>query len=152
MATRDLRDESCVNDRKRFTAALDELQAAMIVIPSEVSTCRSSPTSGRSASAGFLTRWRKRVRHEVAVKEIARCFLAGAGLTIPGELARVTGLSRPEAGSAIARSSRKGLRGCSHQVCTNWSILLVMTFEDVKAVALTLPEVEASEKYDGSPV
>ena len=27
-----------------------------------------------------------------------------------------------------------------------------MTFEDVKAVALTLPDVEASEKYDGSPV
>ncbi len=27
-----------------------------------------------------------------------------------------------------------------------------MTFEDVKAVALTLPAVEASEKYDGSPV
>ena len=27
-----------------------------------------------------------------------RCFLAGAGMTIPGELARVTGLSRPEAG------------------------------------------------------
>jgi len=27
-----------------------------------------------------------------------------------------------------------------------------MTFEDVKAVALRLPEVEASEKYDGSPV
>ena len=33
-----------------------------------------------------------------AVREIARCFLTGAGLTIPGELARVTGLSRPEAG------------------------------------------------------
>jgi hypothetical protein len=32
------------------------------------------------------------------VREIARCFLNGAGLTIPGELARVTGLSRPEAG------------------------------------------------------
>jgi len=32
------------------------------------------------------------------VKEIARCFLGSAGLTIPGELARVTGLSRPEAG------------------------------------------------------
>lgn len=27
-----------------------------------------------------------------------------------------------------------------------------MTFEDVKAVALTLPDVEVSEKYDGSPV
>jgi len=35
---------------------------------------------------------------EVAVREIARCFLTGAGLTIPGELARVTGLSRAEAG------------------------------------------------------
>jgi hypothetical protein len=34
----------------------------------------------------------------VAVRELARCFLACAGLTIPGELARVTGLSRPEAG------------------------------------------------------
>ena len=41
---------------------------------------------------------RKRVRRELAVKEIARCFLTGAGLTIPGELARVTGLSRSEAG------------------------------------------------------
>lgn len=30
--------------------------------------------------------------------QIARAFLAGAGLTVPGELARVTGLSRPDAG------------------------------------------------------
>jgi hypothetical protein len=40
----------------------------------------------------------KRVKRDVAVKEIARCFLSNAGLTIPGELARVTGLSRAEAG------------------------------------------------------
>jgi hypothetical protein len=40
----------------------------------------------------------KRVKRADAVREIARCFLAGAGITIPGELARVTGLSRPEAG------------------------------------------------------
>jgi hypothetical protein len=32
------------------------------------------------------------------VREIARSFLAGAGMTVPGELSRVTGLSRPEAG------------------------------------------------------
>jgi hypothetical protein len=32
------------------------------------------------------------------VKEIARSFLTGAGMTVPGELARVTGLSRAEAG------------------------------------------------------
>jgi hypothetical protein len=40
----------------------------------------------------------KRVKRDLALREIARCFLAGAGMTIPGELARVTGLSRPEAG------------------------------------------------------
>ncbi|MCC7181610.1 MAG: hypothetical protein IT177_24740, partial [Acidobacteria bacterium] len=40
----------------------------------------------------------RRVGRETALREIARCFLAGAGMTIPGELARVTGLSRPEAG------------------------------------------------------
>ena len=38
------------------------------------------------------------MKREIAGREIARCFLAGAGMTIPGELARVTGLSRPEAG------------------------------------------------------
>jgi DNA-binding IclR family transcriptional regulator len=38
------------------------------------------------------------VSRDAALREIARCFLAGAGMTIPGELARVTGLSRPEAG------------------------------------------------------
>ena len=32
------------------------------------------------------------------MREIARGFLTGAGMTIPGELARVAGLSRPEAG------------------------------------------------------
>ena len=33
MGTKDLRDESGVKDRARFTKALDELQAAMIVVP-----------------------------------------------------------------------------------------------------------------------
>ncbi len=35
---------------------------------------------------------------EAALREIARCFLAGAGMIVPGELARVTGLTRPDAG------------------------------------------------------
>ena len=55
---------------------------------------------------------RGRVKREVAVREIARCFLAGAGLTIPGELARVTGLSRPEAGRGNVRLSPRGSRRC----------------------------------------
>src|SRR5258708_5540571 len=36
MSTGDLRDESGVKDRTAFTRGLDELQAAMIVVPSEV--------------------------------------------------------------------------------------------------------------------
>ena len=97
MASSDLRKESGVTDRAAFTRALDELQAAMIVVPSEVIytpfTYIWTLSIGRFPDA--LTR---RVKRDDAVREIARCFLAGAGLTIPGELARVTGLSRPEAG------------------------------------------------------
>jgi hypothetical protein len=36
MSSADLRVESGVKDRKAFTRALDELQAAMIVVPSEI--------------------------------------------------------------------------------------------------------------------
>jgi hypothetical protein len=38
------------------------------------------------------------VDREVALKEIARAYLAAAGMTVRGELARVTGLRSPEAG------------------------------------------------------
>jgi hypothetical protein len=41
---------------------------------------------------------RRRVSRNVALREIARCFLSSAGLTIPGELSRLTGLSRADAG------------------------------------------------------
>ena len=34
----------------------------------------------------------------VALREIARAYLAGAGMTFRGELARVTGIRSPEAG------------------------------------------------------
>jgi hypothetical protein len=46
----------------------------------------------------FPDELRRRMSRDAALREIARCFLAGAGMTVPGELARVTGLSRPEAG------------------------------------------------------
>ena len=41
---------------------------------------------------------KEKVKREVALREIARAYLAGAGMTFRGELARVTGLSRAEAG------------------------------------------------------
>ena len=98
MSTWDLRDDSGVKDRKAFTRALDELQAAMIVIPSEVFYQPKFTYIWTLGVGRFPEELRRRVRREAAVTEIARCFLAGAGMTIPGELARVTGLSRPEAG------------------------------------------------------
>jgi len=98
MGTADLRDESGVKDRKAFTSALDELQAAMIVVPSEVLYQPKFTYIWTLAVGRFPDALRRRVSQDTALREIARCFLAGAGMTIPGELARVTGLSRPEAG------------------------------------------------------
>jgi len=98
MSTSDLREESGVRDRAAFTRALDELQAAMIVVPSEVFYQPKFTYVWTLAVGRFPDGLRRRVSRETALREIARCFLAGAGMTIPGELARVTGLSRPEAG------------------------------------------------------
>jgi hypothetical protein len=98
MATSDLREESGVKDRKVFTAALDELQAAMLVVPSQVVYQPKFTYIWELAIGRFPDELMQRVKRADAVREIARCFLKGAGMTVPGELARVTGLSRPEAG------------------------------------------------------
>ena len=100
MATSDLRNESGVKDRKAFTVALDELQASMIVVPSQVVYQPKFTYIWELAIGRFPDELVRRVKRAQAVKEIARCFLTGAGMTVPGELARVTGLSRPEAGLA----------------------------------------------------
>lgn len=98
MATSDLREESGVKDRAAFTKALDELQAAMIVVPSQVFYQPKFTYLWTLGVGRFPGALRQRVSRETALREIARAFLAGAGMTLPGEMARVTGLSRPEAG------------------------------------------------------
>jgi len=98
MSTGDLRTESRVGDRQAFTKGIDELQAAMIVMPSEVLYLPKFTYLWTLGVGRFPDALRQRVSRDTALLEIARCFLAGAGMTIPGELARVTGLSRPEAG------------------------------------------------------
>jgi hypothetical protein len=98
IATGDLRDDSGVKDRAAFNRALDELQAAMIVIPSQVFYEPKFTYLWTLAVGRFPSELRRRMARETALREIARSFLAGAGMTIPGELARVTGLSRVEAG------------------------------------------------------
>jgi hypothetical protein len=97
-STADLRADSGVKERAAFTRALDELQAAMLVVPSAV---YYQPTFTYIYTLGigrFPDELRRRVSRETALREIARCFLSTAGMTIPGELARVTGLSRADAG------------------------------------------------------
>jgi hypothetical protein len=98
MSTADLRNESGVKDRTAFSRGMDELQAAMIVIPSEVFYQPKFTYIWTLAVGRFPAPLVRRVSREAALREIARCFLAGAGMTIPGEMARVTGLGRPEAG------------------------------------------------------
>ena len=98
MGTADLRDESGVKDPRAFTKALDELQAAMLVIPGAVYYEPKFTYVWTLGVGRFPDALRRRVSRDAALREIARCFLAGAGMTIPGELARVAGLSRPDAG------------------------------------------------------
>jgi hypothetical protein len=98
MASSDLREDAGIKDRAAFTRALDELQAAMLVIPAEVYYKPKFTYIWTLAVGRFPDALRQRVKRDVALREIARCFLTSAGMTIPGELARVTGLSRPDAG------------------------------------------------------
>ena len=98
LGTADLRNESGVTDRKAFTRAVDELQAAMIVMPSQVVYQPRFTYIWTLGVGRFPKPLTRRIGRGTALREIARCFLAGDGMTIPGEMARVSGLSRSEAG------------------------------------------------------
>jgi hypothetical protein len=98
MSTGDLRAASGVADRVRFNRGMDALQAAMLVIPSEVVYAPKFTYIWTLGVGRFPDALRRRTRRPDALRAIAQAFLTGAGMTVPGELARVTGLSRPDAG------------------------------------------------------
>lgn len=105
LATADLRAESGVTERAAFTRALDELQRQMKVIPQDV-IYQPFSYIWMLAEDRFGEELRKRgdvsgvaARRKSALKEIARAYLAGAGMSVLGETARASGLSRVEAGS-----------------------------------------------------
>lgn len=98
MATKDLRNDSGVTDRAKFTRAIDELQRAMKVIPSEVLYAPTFTYIWSLAEGRFPQELSAKVTRNKALTEIARAYLQGAGMTLLGELSRVTGLSRPDAG------------------------------------------------------
>ena len=113
IGTSDLRGDSGMKNRAAFGRALDELQAAMLVVPSQVVYQPKFTYIWTLAVGRFPDALRRRMNREVAVREIARCFLTGAGMTVPGELARVTGCRGLRPVEATARSSRKASRRCS---------------------------------------
>jgi hypothetical protein len=108
MATKDLRAESGVRDRARFTRAMDELQRAMKVIPGEVLYEPWFTYIWMLAEGRFAKELQVKIKREAALAESARAFLDGAGLTVRGELARVLGLSRPDAGKGNQALMKEG--------------------------------------------
>ena len=98
MASRDLREESGILPRARFDKAMTELQRALKIIPTEVLYEPTFTYIWSIPEARFADQLNETVEREAALKEIARSYLVGAGMTLRGELARVTGLRAPEAG------------------------------------------------------
>ena len=98
MGTKDLRVESGVHERSRFDKAMAQLQKTMKVIPVEAVYEPTFTYIWSLTEARFPEETRKSVTKEKALTEIARAYLTSAGMTLRGELARVTGLSSPDAG------------------------------------------------------
>jgi len=98
MATGDLRSASGVKERSAFTKAIDELQRVFKVIPGEIVYEPKFTYIWTLTESRFQDELATVVSREEALIEIARAYLVGAGMTLRGELARVTGLSNPDAG------------------------------------------------------
>lgn len=98
MATADLRGASGVSVRSTFTKAIDELQKTFKIVPGEIVYVPKFTYIWSLAEARFHDELATTINREDALKEIARAYLRGAGMTVRGELARVTGLSNPDAG------------------------------------------------------
>jgi len=98
MASRDLREESGIRERARFDKAMTELQRSLKLIPTEVLYEPTFTYIWSIPEARFADQLKENVSRDEALKEIARSYLVGAGMTLRGELARVTGLRSPEAG------------------------------------------------------
>ncbi|MGI8653954.1 MAG: AlkZ-related protein [Pyrinomonadaceae bacterium] len=98
MATGDLREASGIEDRAKFTRSLDELQRTMKAIPGEALYDPWFTYIWTISESRFAAELNIRAKREVALREVARAYLDCAGLTLRGELAKASGLSRADAG------------------------------------------------------
>ena len=143
MASSDLREAARIENRAAFTRAMNELQAAMLVIPSEAVYMPSFTYIWTLSVGRFPDALRRRVGRDTAVREIARCFLSSAALTVRGELAKVTGLSRAEAGRAnralVAEGFARMLAPGVYELCQGPGIRRRLPASTTARAALTSP-------------
>ncbi len=99
-ATADLRKDAKIDDRKKLTKALDDLQRCMKVVPYEVLYKPKFTYLWTLAEAKFPDELAKKIKRGNAVKELAKVFLEMCGMTLKGELAKTIGVSAKEAGLA----------------------------------------------------
>jgi len=100
MATADLRAETRIKEKKDLTAAIDELQRKMKVVPQEVVYVPKFTYIWTLAEARFPTEIALKMDRETAVRELARCYLSICGMTLLGDLSKTFGFYRWEAGRA----------------------------------------------------
>ena len=103
MATADLREACGFKEKKDLTAALDELQRRMKVVPQEVLYVPKFTYIWTLAEARFPEELKIKMPRDEAVTELARCYLEMCGMTLLGDLSRTFGLQRWEAGQANHR-------------------------------------------------
>jgi hypothetical protein len=100
MGSRDLRTASGILERARFDRAMTQLQRAFKIIPIDVLYEPTFTYVWSISEARFQNQLRKNqsIEKDEALRELARAYLKGAGMTLRGELARITGLRSPDAG------------------------------------------------------
>jgi hypothetical protein len=99
-ATADLREDTKIEERKKLTKAIEDLQRCMKVVPFEVLYKPKFTYLWTLTEARFPDQITKRIKRETAIKELARVFLEMCGLTLRGDLAKTIGVSGKEAGLA----------------------------------------------------
>ncbi len=99
-STADLRQDAKIEDRRKLTKALEDLQKCLKVIPYEVLYKPKFTYLWTLTEERFPEELAKRISREKAVKELAKVFLEMCGMTLKGDLARTLGISRKEAGKA----------------------------------------------------
>ena len=99
-STSDLREEAKIDERKKLTKSIEELQKCMKVIPYEVLYKPRFTYLWTLAEERFPDELSKRINRETAVKELAKVFLEICGMTLKGDFAKAIGIHQKEAGWA----------------------------------------------------